>query len=326
MTNKNEIRTAEYSRIGHPDRTADILSDALLDEYLKQDSNSRVAIEVFGCHGIITVGGEVTSKANVNVSQVVKDVYKEIGYKDTIGVQVNIVSQSPEISDLADEGAGDSGIVTGYACNETIEKLPLEVMIAKKIADRLDKEKKEEKLLPDGKIQVTLIGNTIKDIVVAYQAEQNEDENVKAIVRSIIFDTDLHINYTLKLIHFVVGGFDADVGLTGRKNILWYGPRIPTGGGSFAGKCPSKVDRSGAYLARKIAIEELEKQNLDECFVELAYVIGKNKPLYLKINGENCPREDINVSDVLNNLQLRKPIFKKASISGHFGYEGCPWE
>lgn len=324
MTNKNQmIRTAEYCKIGHPDRVADILADSLLDEYLKQDSHSRVAIEVFGCHGIITIGGEVTSKADVNVSQIVKDVYKEIGYKDTIGVQANIVSQSPEISNLADEGAGDSGIVTGYACNETAEKLPLEVVLAKKIADALDK---EETLLPDGKIQVTLENNQIKDIVVAYQAKENQDEIVKTIVRGIIFDTDLHINYQLKLIHFVIGGFDADIGLTGRKNILWYGPRIPTGGGAFAGKDPNKVDRSGAYLARKIAIEELENQNLDECFVELAYVIGKNKPLYLKVNGENFTRENIHVFGVVNNLQLRQPIFKTASMNGHFGYNDCPWE
>jgi len=328
MTNNNEIRTAEWARCGHPDRVADILADSLLDEYLKQDPNSRVAIEVFGCHGIITVGGEVTSKANVNVSQIVKDVYKEIGYNDSIGVQVNIVKQSPEISDLADEGAGDSGIVTGYACNETKEKLPLEVVLAKRIADKLDEDKI---LLPDGKIQVTLENGLIKNVVVAYQAKENEYNYIKTVVDNIILDINLHnedrlFTYNLEHFHFVIGGFDADVGLSGRKLITPYGPRIPIGGGNFSGKDPSKVDRSGAYLARKIAIEELEKQGLNECFVELAYVIGRNEPLYLKVNGENFVRENINVSDVLNNLKLRRPIFKNASMKGHFGYLDCPWE
>jgi S-adenosylmethionine synthetase len=119
------MKTAEYARRGHPDRVCDIIADSLLDEFLKQDPNSRVALEVFGCHGIITVGGEVTTKGYVDVIRVVKDVYKEIGYNDTIGVQVNIVSQSPEIKKMADKGAGDSGIVVGYATNETKEMLPL---------------------------------------------------------------------------------------------------------------------------------------------------------------------------------------------------------
>ena len=232
------IKTSEYCRCGHPDRVCDILADSLLDEYLKQDPNSRVAIEVFGCHGIITVGGEVTSKAKVNINQIIKDVYKEIGYNDSIGVQINIASQSPEISNLADDGAGDSGIVTGYACNETKEKLPLEVVLAKKIADKLDKDKK---LLPDGKIQVTLKNNQIKNIVVAYQAKKNEDNYVKKIVNDIIYDfnsDNKDYDYNLKLIHFVVGGFDSDTGLSGRKLVICYGPRIPIGGGNFSGKDP----------------------------------------------------------------------------------------
>ena len=333
---KNNLRTAEYARIGHPDRVVDILADSLLDEYLKQDPNSRVAIEVFGCHGIITIGGEVTSNANVNIPEIVKSVYKEIGYKDEIGIQVNVAKQSPEISYLANEGAGDSGIVTGYACNETPEMLPTEVVLAKRIANKLDEDRR---LLPDGKIQVTIKHERdlkIENIVVSYHAKNNEDAYVKKVVRDIVvnFDNnDRDYNYNLILIHFVVGGFEADTGLSGRKNILWYGPRIPTGGGSFAGKDPTKVDKSGAYLARKIAIEYLEIEKLEECFVEIAYVIGQNNPIDIKINGESKKTlitdknmTSVMVSDVIKELNLRQPIYKEASLKGHFGYKGCLWE
>ena len=331
---KNNLKTAEYARKGHPDRVCDIISDAILDKYLEQDPNSRVAIEVFGCHGIITVGGEVTSKAKVNVKKVAKNVYKEIGYKEKVKIKTNIVRQSPEISDLANKGAGDSGIITGYATRETPERLPLEVVLAKRIANKLDEDKR---LLPDGKIQVTLkseAGFKIENVVVSYQAKENKDAYIKKVVNDIIlnFDNnDRDYNYNLKLIHFVQGGFEADTGLTGRKNIIWYGPRVPTGGGAFAGKDPTKVDRSGAYLARKIAIEELEKHGYNECFVEMAYVIGKSEPLYVKIErdggGETYPIDrTLSVSGAIKELNLRQPIYKEASLKGHFGYNGCPWE
>ena len=333
---KNEIKTCEFARKGHPDRICDILADSLLDEYLKQDPTSRVAIEVFGCHGIITIGGEITSNANVNIPEIVKQVYHEIGYKDEIGVQVNVVRQSPEISNLADEGAGDSGIITGYATRETKERLPLEVVLAKRIANKLDEDKR---LLPDGKVQVTLkseVDFKIEDVVVSYQAEKNEDEYVKKVVNDIIVNIDNNdrdYNYRLKLVHFKVGGFEADTGLTGRKNILWYGPRIPTGGGAFAGKDPTKVDRSGAYWARKIAIDYLEIEKIEECFVEIAYAIGQNNPISIKINGElketlitDKNMMGITVSEVIEELNLRQPIYKTASLCGHFGYKGCPWE
>lgn len=322
------IKTAEYARIGHPDRVCDIISDALLDEYLKQDENSRVAIEVFGCHGIITVGGEITSNANVNISQIVKEVYREIGYKDEIGVQVNIVKQSPEISNLANEGAGDSGIVTGYACNETNEMLPIEVVLAKRIADKLDEDKR---LLPDGKVQVTINHESdfnVKNIVVSYQAGENEDTYVKKIVHDIVVnfnDNDRDYNYELNLIQFELGGFDADTGLTGRKNALWYGPRIPIGGGAFAGKDPSKVDRSGAYWARKLAIMHLkERVGIEEVFVELAFAIGKNAPISVRINNETMRTRD--TSDFIEELDLKKPIYKETSLKGHFGTGKFTWD
>ncbi len=319
---KNNLRTAEYCRKGHVDRVADILADSLLDEYIKQDPNSRVAIEVFGCHGIITVGGEVTTKANINILEIVKQVYHEIGYHDEIGIQVNVVKQSPEISGLADTGAGDSGIVTGYATRETKERLPLEVVLAKRICSNMDA---MPFLKPDGKVQVTLKDGKIDTLVVSVQGEKGITHHLKKILQSNFPHKELHLTI------FQKGGFEADTGLTGRKNILWYGPRIPTGGGAFAGKDPTKVDKSGAYLARKIAIEELERHGYNECLVELTYIIGKSEPLSIKIErdggGEIYPiGRTLVVSDVIKELNLRQPIYKEASLKGHFGYKGCPWE
>lgn len=319
---KNEIRTCEFARKGHPDRICDILADSLLDEYLKQDPNSRVAIEVFGCHGIITVGGEVTSKANVNIPEIVRQTYHEIGYDDKVGIQVNIAKQSYEISNLANTGAGDSGIITGYATRETKEGLPLEVVLAKRICSNMDA---LPFLRPDGKVQVTTVNGKIDTMVVSVQGEKGVTYNLAKILESNFPHRKLHLTI------FQKGGFEADTGLTGRKNILWYGPRIPTGGGSFAGKDPTKVDRSGAYWARKLAIEYLEREKLEECLVEIAYVIGQSNPASIKINGESKETlitdvMGIMVSDVIKNLNLRQPIYKEASLKGHFGYEGCPWE
>ena len=235
-----EIKTAEYARNGHPDRVADIMADSILDECLKQDSNTRSAIEVFGCHGIVYVGGELTTKAYVDIPKIVRKVYKEIGYKDSIGVQTNIVSQSPEISDLANDGAGDSGIVTGYATNETEEMLPIEVVLAKEIADSLDKRMMAfpsgKELLPDGKIQVTIDEGIATNVVIAYQSKCKVcDGLVEGRAIEVLMDYDCYDNKETKIdiIRFEVGGFSADTGLTGRKNAIWYGPSVPIGGGSF---------------------------------------------------------------------------------------------
>lgn len=327
MNKNNTIRTAEFCRIGHPDRVTDILADSILDEYLKQDPTSRVAIEVFGCHGIITVGGEVTSNASINIPEIVKSVYEEIGYQDKIGVQVNVVKQSPEIRDLANEGAGDSGIVTGYACIETPEMLPLEVVIAKRIVNKMDRLGRGF-LLPDGKVQVSVEDGMVKNIVVSYQAEENQHNFVANMIEDVLTDHRLNIKdyeRDVKLIQFVQGGFEADTGLTGRKNVLWYGPSVPIGGGAFAGKDPSKVDRSGAYWARKLAIMYLiEGLYSNEVLVELVFAIGENAPISVKVNGIKKLTRD--TSDFIKELNLRQPIYKEASLKGHFGYKGCPWE
>jgi len=331
-----EIKTAEYARNGHPDRVADIMADSILDECLKQDSNTRSAIEVFGCHGIVYVGGELTTKAYVDIPKIVRKVYKEIGYKDSIGVQTNIVSQSPEISDLANDGAGDSGIVTGYATNETEEMLPIEVVLAKEIADSLDKRMMAfpsgKELLPDGKIQVTIDEGIATNVVIAYQSKCKVcDGLVEGRAIEVLMDYDCYDDKKTKIdiIRFEVGGFSADTGLTGRKNAIWYGPSIPIGGGSFAGKDATKVDRSGAYLARKIACSYVTGKIYEKCLVEIAYTMGKDNPLYIKANGKKIKfginENDTSVKDTIKTLGLDKPVFKESSLKGHFGC-GFNWE
>jgi len=322
-----KLRTAEYVRKGHPDRVCDIISDAIVDEYTKQDPSSRVAVDVFGCHGIITVGGEVASKATINIPKIVRSTYKEIGYDDEVGVQVNIIKQSPEIQVHADQGAGDSGIVVGYATNETKEMLPLEVVLAKRICERLDT---LPWLQPDGKVQVTLNGKEIEKLVVSVHGDMSKKEELRGTLQNEFSHKELH------LIVYEVGGFIADSGLTGRKNVLWYGPRIPTGGGAFAGKDATKVDRSGAYYARHIAIKALKKHNLKECLVELAFAIGKNKRVMTRIKGIDQNNrainitlddlENVGVSEMIRKLNLNESRFKETSLKGHFGHEGFSWE
>jgi len=330
-----EIKTAEYARCGHPDRVCDIIADSILDECLKQDPNTRSAIEVFGCHGIVYIGGELTTNAYVDIAKIVKDTYKEIGYKDNIGVQTNIVMQSPEIKSLADKGAGDSGIVTGYATNETKEMLPLEVVLAKRIVESIDRRMADfpdgGELLPDGKVQVTIKNGIASDVVIAYQSKYEECDCLvemratEVLMNYKCFDKD---KTKFRIIRFENGGFDADTGLTGRKNVLWYGPRIPIGGGSFAGKDGTKVDRSGAYLARAIAINEVKK-GAKEALVEISFVIGNPNPLYVKVNGKqkdinirNINVSKITVKKIIDEFGLNECVFKKMSLGGHFG---CGW-
>jgi S-adenosylmethionine synthetase len=332
----NNIKTAEYVRKGHPDRVCDIIADSLLDEFIKQDPNSRVAIEIFGCHGIITVGGEVSTNGYVGIPRVVKDVYRNvIGYKDDIGVQVNITEQSPEIHQLADMGAGDSGIMIGYATNETPEMLPIEVVLAKRIANELDKRGKELDLGPDGKIQVTIDKKTlvIKKLIIAYQVNNQEcNLLIKDLVHGIIKNLPpLSLDDskdTISLIPFLNGGFNADTGLTGRKNVLWYGPSIPTGGGAFAGKDATKVDRTGAYLARMIAVKEIQKTQKKESLVEIAHEIGKSTPIYIKIDGEIMDDKKtavLTLVNVIKILGLNKPIYQDLGLNGHFGNDRFVW-
>ena len=309
------VRTAEVVTPNHPDKICDRISDAILDECLKQDPNTRAAIETMGGHGIITVTGELTTEAFVDVPEVVKEVYG----KD-IGVQTNIVRQSPQIAQGVDTGgAGDQGIMIGYACNDNEDKVPEEYFQARKLAQFI-----YNKYPYDGKTQVT-IGSTGLVRAVASFCCAPAEELVK-MVETFFRYTD----YEIESIHcnpagdWNLGGFDADAGLTGRKLAVDnYGPRVPLGGGAFSGKDATKVDRSAAYMARRIAVDYLEKFKAEEVKVELAYAIGYNEPIQAtaKVDGEyEFIREyDLSPKGIIDFLDLKKPVFSKTAEWGHMG-------
>lgn len=289
------LKTAESVAIGHPDKVCDQIADAILDACLEEDPYTRSAIEVMGGHGIITITGELTTNAYVDMRKIAQDVYRDCGYEDQIGVQTNVVAQSREISKLADEGAGDQGIMFGYACNETPELMPKEV-IASRILTR-------EMGAKDGKSQVTY-----------------ENDNIIKVTRSVCGENG-----------WTVGGFAADTGLTGRKlSVDNYGPNIPLGGGSFSGKDATKVDRSGAYMARKIAVDYLKKWHINQVVVYLAYEIGGVHPVMATVGGDRYQQREITGYDlrpqaIIEFLDLRKPQFRETAKYGHFG-NGFKWD
>lgn len=309
------VRTAEIVTPKHPDKICDRISDAILDECLKQDPNTRAAIETMGGHGIITVTGELTTTAFVDIPEVVKKVYG----KD-IGVQTNIVRQSPEIAQGVDTGgAGDQGIMVGYACNDNDELVPQEYYLARKLARRIYAD------YPfDGKTQVTLLEDGKVRVVASFQhADKKALENLcKDFFKSLNIEIeDLHCNPAG---NWVVGGFDADAGLTGRKLAVDnYGPRVPLGGGAFSGKDATKVDRSAAYMARYIAVGLLKENNAREVLVRLAYAIGYDQPLEATaiIDGkvENIDGYDISPNEIIRLLDLKKPQFSETAKWGHMG-------
>jgi len=313
------MRTAESVSPKHPDKICDQISDAILDAHLKQDPYARVAIDVAGGHGIVFVTGEVTSKANVDVEPIVK---RLAGNVKTI---IHIAAQSPEIANGVDiGGAGDQGIMVGYACDETPELLPLEVVLARKLNQYLYK-----KWPFDGKTQVTLKDGKIVSIVASFQhaPQQELQDRVKHWLRLQSTPQDnpeLHINPAGD---WSQGGFDADAGLTGRKLVVDnYGPRIPIGGGAFSGKDPSKVDRSAAYMARKIAVDYLKKRKAHEVFVRLAYAIGYDHALEATVIIDGKDEEiigyDLSPNGIIKCLHLRRPIYEQTARWGHFGNPG----
>lgn len=339
------LKTAESCKRGHPDKICDQISDAILDECLKQDKDSRVAIEVMGGHNIIYVCGELTTNAYVNIQEIAKNVYKDIGYTDNIGVMTNIVKQSLDISKGVNTGgAGDQGIMIGYACNDNKDKIPNELYLARIITKELEK-LQDDKILPDGKAQITINDDIIETIVISNQTtdekylkkmvKQNILEN-KEISERLTTKTKIYINPTGQ---FRIGGFNADTGLTGRKLAVDnYGPQIPIGGGSFCGKCPSKVDRSAAYMARKIAIDYLKESKSEAILVKLAYSIGIAKPVMVSIEyldrltNAVLPVIDfdkdkfikdkqynLTPNGIIKYLDLKKPIYYKTAQHGHFG-------
>lgn len=316
-------RTAESVSPRHPDKLCDQISDAILDAYLTKDPQARVAAETCGGHGVVFVTGEITSAADVDIPAIVKRIAGE-----TNEVHTKVVKQSPEIAAGVDTGgAGDQGIMIGYACDETPEMLPLEVVLSRRLNQYIF-----EKHPYDGKTQVTIAPDGTIDSVVASFQNVPSDE-LKKIVKEFIEKEglegklELHVNPAGD---WSQGGFDADTGLTGRKLIVDnYGPRVAIGGGCYSGKDPSKVDRSAAYMARKIATDYLRKRKAHEVLVRLAYAIGYAEPLEKTVIIDGKPEEiegyDLTPNGIIKFLDLKRPIYEKTARWGHYG-NGFDWD
>jgi len=337
--------TVESVTSGHPDKICDQISDAILDECLRQDPQSRVAMETFGGHGLLLLCGELTTKAEIDFEKLAKQVYREIGHQDELKVITNIVKQSPDIAQGVDTGgAGDQGIMYGYATDETPEFLPKGMVLAHKLTRGLEGLRQSGEipwLYPDGKSQVTIVNDKIKTILVSCQHdEQTGQEEIKRtliekLIKPIVgevSDIEILVNPTGR---FVQGGFAADTGLTGRKLMVdTYGGFIPHGGGAFSGKDPSKVDRSAAYMCRFVAKNIVAKGLAKKALVSVAYAIGKAEPLMIEVineKGEDIVEKikdkfDFRPRAIIDSLSLRRPIYRQTASGGHFGKAGLPWE
>ena len=370
--------TSESVTEGHPDKLCDYISDSILDSYLAKDKNARVACETVAGKGEIFITGEITSTANVDIEQVVRDTIKEVGYADseydidyrTCKIYINLSKQSPDIAlgvdksledkegkDIESEGAGDQGLMFGYACDETEELMPLPISLAHKLSKRLTEVRREkiiDYLRPDGKTQVTVEYDgekpvRVDTIVVSTQHLPDVDMNVlkkdiiekviKPIVPANLLDenTKYFINPTGR---FVIGGPLGDSGLTGRKIIVdTYGGAARHGGGAFSGKDPTKVDRSASYMARHIAKNIVANGYAKKCEIQIAYSIGVAKPVSIYVNtyGTNTiPEEeivekidktfDLTPRGIINYLDLQRPIYRQTTNYGHFGKKDLPWE
>ena len=318
-------RTAESVSPNHPDKICDQISDAVLDAHLSEDPDARVAIDVAGGHGKVFVTGEVTSAAkDVDVETIVKRIAGEVE------VIIHIAKQSPEIAKGVDGGgAGDQGIMVGYATDETPEYLPLEYVLARRLNQYLYK-----KWPTDGKTQVTLKDGKVISVVASFQHAKKAEllARVKHWLRGETLadydEVEFHVNPAGD---WDQGGFDADAGLTGRKLIVDnYGPRIPIGGGAYSGKDPSKVDRSAAYMARRIAVDYLRKRKAHEVYVYLAYAIGYDQPLEatVVIDGKREIVEgyDLSPRGITKFLDLKRTVYEPLARWGHFGHRNFEWE
>ena len=317
-------RTAESVSPKHPDKLCDQISDAILDAFFEKDPDARVAAEACGGHGVVFVTGEITSTASdIDIPAIVKRIAG-----DDVEVHTKIVKQSPEIAQGVDTGgAGDQGIMIGYACDETPELLPREVILSRRLNQYIF-----DKYPYDGKTQVTIApDDSIDSIVASFQNVPREE--LEKMVREFIADNklegklELHINPAGD---WNQGGFDADTGLTGRKLIVDnYGPRVAIGGGCYSGKDPSKVDRSAAYMARKIAVDYLRKRKAHEVLVRLAYAIGHDQPLEKTVIIDGKPEEiegyDLTPRGIVKFLDLKRPIYEVTAKYGHYG-EGFDWD
>jgi S-adenosylmethionine synthetase len=312
----SKIKTAECVSPMHPDKICDFIADSILDAYLRDDAHSRVAVEVMGGHGLIVINGEVTSQAKPNIAELVQNI---VGH--TYEVREHIVLQSNEIARGVDTGgAGDQGIMKGYATNETESCMPLEYHLARDVCQKVFA------VYPyDGKTQVTVQDGIVTTVVASFQNTKNED--LLELVKSVISAEEYLVNPAGQ---WSQGGFDADTGLSGRKLVVDnYGPEIAIGGGSFSGKDYTKVDRSGAYMARKIAVELLKKHNAKEVFTKLAYAIGKIEPVMAVAVIDGVEQEiigyDLSTKGIHEYLKLDEVSFAKTCTWGHFG-RGFNWD
>lgn len=343
--------TVESVTASHPDKICDQVSDAILDAHLAQDPHARVAMEAFGAHDILVIGGEVTSSAQVDAADIARKIYfEELGYEDPLAITTNIIQQSPDIAQGVDTGgAGDQGIMYGYATDETPEFLPKGVVLVHALARGLEElgrsDPKCNWLRPKGKAhgkaQITIHDGKVASALVSCQhAEGVSQEEIKAALEEKLFepalgdlqDIEILVNPTGK---FVIGGFVADTGLTGRKIIVdSYGGLVPHGGGAWSGKDPTKVDRSGAYMARFAAKNVVASGLAKDCLVSVAYAIGRAEPLMVHAEtseGENMSalvrrHFDFRPAAIIERLALRRPIYKETAAYGHFGRKGLPWE
>ena len=373
-----KLFTSESVTEGHPDKLCDFISDSVLDACLEQDKNSRVACETVAGKGEVYVTGEITTNANINIEEIVRNALKYVGYDNsetdidyrTCKVLVNMSKQSSDIAlgvdksledkdgeKVESEGAGDQGIMFGFACKETKNYMPLPIYLAHELSHRLTYVRKKgiiDYLRPDGKVQVTVEYEDDKPlrvdtVVVSTQHNANADMNklkedikehvIKAIIPENLLDekTKYYINPTGR---FVIGGPLGDSGLTGRKIIVdTYGGYSRHGGGAFSGKDATKVDRSAAYMARHIAKNIVANGLAEKCEIQFSYAIGVAKPvsIYVDTFGTNTIPEDeiinkinekfdLTPRGIINYLDLQKPIFKRTTNYGHFGKDEMPWE
>ena len=373
MAKGKYLFTSESVSMGHPDKLADQISDGVLDAYLALDPRSRVACETMVTTGLAVIAGEITSRGTIDYQKVVRDVIRDVGYTDdemgiaadTCSVLVAVGKQSGDIamgvnedeSTGKDIGAGDQGLMFGYACNETPELMPLPIALSHRILNRLTEARQKGEvnwLRPDSKSQVTIEydGNKpvrVDTVVVSTQhAPHVSNEEIREFVINTIIkpllpkdldtkDITYHINPTGR---FVVGGPHGDCGLTGRKIIVdTYGGWGRHGGGAFSGKDPTKVDRSAAYMARHVAKNIVAAGLADRCEVQLAYAIGVSEPVSVHVDTEGTGKiSDQRLCEVvreffpltprgiIEHLDLRKPIYRRTAAGGHFGREGFTWE
>ena len=352
--------TAESVTSGHPDKLADLIADSILDECLEQDENSHIACEVMLAHNKCFISGEITTKAKVNYEQIAKETIADVGYDaDAIEYEVRIHEQSGDIAQAVgreEQGAGDQGIVYGYATDETLNFMPLPIELAHRLTDRLEECRVNgiiKGILPDGKSQVSIDYNgerfdKISSVIVSAQHEESKDldelktEILEKVIGKVLEEYDLTgaeilINPSGR---FVLGGFVADTGLTGRKLMVdTYGGKAHHGGGAMCGKDASKVDRSGAYLARYIAKNIVAAKLAEECEVALSYAIGVPTPTAIDVNtfytgavNEKIIIEavkkvfDLSVGGTIDKLDLKRPVFKQTAVGGHFGKDFLAWE